>query len=117
MRTTICLLVGLALAPLAGYAAAPAPAPTADDCLACHADPTMARADGRKVAVDAAAFTASVHGQAGLACVDCHQDLAHTADFPHTEKLARVDCSTCHGDAVAAYRKSVHAAERIKGDR
>jgi nitrate/TMAO reductase-like tetraheme cytochrome c subunit len=98
----------------AAPAAAPAaPAPTNDDCLACHEDASLTRADGSKIAVDKAAFGASVHGS--LSCVDCHQDLA-TAELPHAEKLAPVDCSTCHGDEVARYRESVHARARAQGN-
>ena len=33
-----------------------------------------------------------------LECVDCHKDLAKVQDFPHPEKLARVDCASCHGE-------------------
>jgi nitrate/TMAO reductase-like tetraheme cytochrome c subunit len=103
----------LTAAPL--QAAAPPPkAPANDDCLACHEDPTAERANGSPVLVDRAAFAASVHGVAGASCVDCHQDLAKTADFPHVEKLAPVDCASCHASEVADYEKSVHAAERGK---
>ena len=66
------------------------------------------------MAVAKAAFEASVHGVAGVACVDCHQDLAKTSDFPHPEKLAPVDCASCHASQVADYQKSVHAVERGK---
>src|ERR1035437_1676786 len=98
----------LTAAPL--QAAAPAPKPPAnDDCLACHEDPSAKRANGSSVAVDKAAFASSVHGAAGASCVDCHQDLAKTADFPHPEKLAVVDCASCHASEVADYEKSVHA--------
>ena len=103
----------LTAAPL--QAAAPAPKPPAnDDCLACHEDPSAKRANGSSIFVDKAAFAASVHGAAGAACVDCHQDLAKTSDFPHPEKLAPVDCAACHASQVADYQKSVHAAERGK---
>lgn len=57
-------------------------------------------------------FQASVHGQAGLACVDCHADLARTTDFPHAEDLAPVDCSSCHSDAVAGYTAGIHGQSR-----
>jgi len=101
----------LTAAPL--QAAAPRP-PANDDCLACHDDASAKRADGSSIFVDKAAFAASVHGAAGAACVDCHQDLAKTTDFPHPEKLAPVDCAACHPSQVAEYRKSVHATERGK---
>jgi predicted CXXCH cytochrome family protein len=74
---------------------APAP-PTDEDCLACHADPTAKRANGTAVFVAKDKSSASVHGQSGLACVDCHADLAKTQDFPHKERLKKVECVSCH---------------------
>lgn len=85
------------------------PAPDNDTCLGCH-DPTAKSDAGRAIGVDDKAYAASVH--AGIACVDCHQDLAKTQDFPHAEKLARVDCAACHDTAVAAYDRSIHATAR-----
>ncbi len=95
-------------------AVAPAvPAPTADDCLACHDDAALKREKaGTPVNVKKDTFMASVHGP--LACVDCHADLAH-AELPHPEKLAKVDCSSCHADQVALYKQSAHAAARAGG--
>ena len=89
--------------------------PTNDDCLACHSDPTAARADGRSVAVKPEAFAESIHGMGGLACVDCHAALAKAAEFPHAEKLAPAQCGTCHDKAVAAYDTGVHAQARRAG--
>jgi nitrate/TMAO reductase-like tetraheme cytochrome c subunit len=96
-------------------AAAPAaPTPPANaDCLACHEDDSAARADGRPVVVKPAVFEKSIHGSLG--CVDCHQDLAALTELPHPEKLARVDCATCHTDTVEQYKVSVHAAARSHG--
>jgi hypothetical protein len=100
-RGLLLVLLGSVLLPAA---AAP---PTNDDCLTCHAD-EVDRADGPKLAPVGAVFAASVHGQAGAACVDCHADLAK-AELPHAEKLARVDCSPCHGKEAADYATSWHA--------
>lgn len=93
----------------------PAPAPTNEDCLTCHEDPTAKRANGSSVFVAKDKFSASVHGQAGLACVDCHADLAKATDFPHADKLAPAQCQTCHGDVAAEYAKGAHAAARKAG--
>jgi len=90
----------------------PAPAPDNATCLACHGDPGATGASGRSIAVDEARFGASIHGALGLACVACHTDLEHTADFPHAASLAPVKCATCHADAAAAYDRSIHAAAR-----
>lgn len=101
----------LTAAPL--RASAPKP-PANDDCLSCHEDPSAKRANGSSIFVDKKVFGDSVHGAAGASCVDCHQDLARATDFPHSEKLAPVDCATCHASQVEDYRKSVHARERGK---
>jgi nitrate/TMAO reductase-like tetraheme cytochrome c subunit len=101
------------LTPAALAAPAAASSPGNEDCLACHDDATLKGGDGRTVAVLAKEFTDSVHGP--MACIDCHADLAH-ADFPHAEKLARVDCASCHADAVSAYGKGVHAEARAAGN-
>jgi hypothetical protein len=95
-------------------AAPAAPAPPANaDCLACHGDEAAVRADGRPVVVAAEKFEKSIHGSLG--CVDCHQDLAALAEFPHPDKLKTVDCATCHGDTVDKYKVSVHAAAHAQG--
>lgn len=105
IATVVCAAVLLAPATAAA-------SPTNDDCLMCHDDPTAARENGRSVYVPAKAFEASVHS--GLSCTDCHADLVD-AEFPHPEKLAKVDCSVCHDDAVEAYGKSIHAKAREAG--
>jgi hypothetical protein len=82
------------------------------DCFTCHEDDSAARANGSPVVVKPAVHAASVHK--GLACVDCHQDLAK-AEFPHAEKLAKVDCATCHAETVGRYKLGVHARARQNG--
>jgi nitrate/TMAO reductase-like tetraheme cytochrome c subunit len=127
LTTRILVVIGLVLAiavaapgarALAGpptpskpATSAPAKGPTSDDCLACHSDNTLTRANKTSVAVDPAAFSSSIHGQAGITCIDCHQDLA-TAELPHGEKLKPAQCVTCHEAAVATYDRGVHAAAR-----
>jgi hypothetical protein len=69
-------------------------APTTDDCQACHAEPSMTRANGQPVVVPPQAFAPSVHSV--LSCIDCHADLAKVTAFPHSEKLAPVYCARCH---------------------
>jgi hypothetical protein len=89
--------------------------PANDDCLACHGDSSAAREDGRSVAVAPEVFGASVHGAAGLGCVNCHADLAKVTEFPHPEKLALVNCATCHEAVVTQHRAGVHAQARDGG--
>lgn len=112
MLKTIVALVAVWL--VAGPAAAqPAPKPPAnDDCLACHGDAEAKRDDGRTIAVDVKAFDQSTHGP--IACVDCHADLAKTAEFPHDSKLARVNCASCHDDIASKYHDSIHAWAKEK---
>jgi hypothetical protein len=106
-----CLMAAPALAQKSAAPVAPK-LPTNDDCFGCHGDASATGANGRSVAVLPDKFGASIHGQAGIACVGCHADLAKTTDFPHAEKLAPVACSTCHPDAAAKYDVSVHAQAR-----
>jgi hypothetical protein len=107
------LVGGLALGP-PSLAAAPPKGPTNDDCLACHDDDSLKRSDGRPIALGRERLAASVHGQAGLACTDCHAALAKTTDFPHAEKLAPVDCASCHEEPGRQYASSIHAQARRK---
>src|ERR1035438_3060708 len=61
-----------------------------ESCLACHGQAGMTSASGKSVSIDPARHTASVHGT--LACNDCHTSIK---DFPHPDKVAKVQCSTC----------------------
>jgi len=99
-----------------GAAAKPAPKPPSnDDCLGCHGDASAARANGTSVSVPGNVFGASIHGAVGVACVDCHADLAKTTDFPHADKLQPTQCATCHEKPAADYYTGVHATARRTG--
>jgi predicted CxxxxCH...CXXCH cytochrome family protein len=74
--------------------------PADEDCLACH---------------DGASLGESVHAQAGLACTDCHADLAQLGEFPHAEKLAPASCGACHAEAVSEHAAGVHATAQAAG--
>jgi predicted CXXCH cytochrome family protein len=100
-------VLAAALAGLPAMAPGAAQAPD-EDCLVCHSDPGLKNSRGQALSVDPAGFAASIHGAAGLACVDCHADLAGFTDFPHAEKLAPVACSSCHGAAAEAVAASAH---------
>ncbi len=107
----LCLAGGAPGAFAQGTSAAPS-SPTNDDCLGCHADASLTGSGGRPVAVAPERFAASVHGQAGITCVACHEDLASATEFPHPEKLAPVSCATCHDQAAGQHQASVHAQPR-----
>jgi len=109
----ILALLGLWIFPALSSAKDETPKPpTNDDCLTCHDDASATRSDGRPLAPVKDQLASSLHGALGIACVDCHVDLAKTADFPHEEKLQRASCAACHADAVTAYTKSIHASAR-----
>ena len=104
----LALLLVCASLPAAAATPKPPKPPRNDDCLVCHGD-EIARSDGRKIAPVVPAFAASIHGEAGVACVDCHADLAK-AELPHADKLAKVDCSGCHAKPAEGFARSLHAA-------
>ena len=107
---TIASLMGGASVAGAGQSSPPAPA--SDDCLGCHSDPGLTRANGTPLAVDAPALAASKHGP--MTCVDCHADLATFTEFPHPETLEKARCASCHDDIGATYDDSIHARAREK---
>lgn len=108
MRGFLAAAVVFSLAGAAAAAERAPPAPADADCLACHDDATLKRADGRPLA-GPSPMASSVHGAAGVSCVDCHAALARTTDFPHAEKLAPAQCISCHSEAVAQYEQGIHA--------
>lgn len=107
--TAILLLGGAAVARAQPQAVKP---PASDDCLACHGDAEAKRENGTSIAVDLKVFTDSKHGP--LECVDCHKDLATVQDFPHAEKLAKVNCANCHDEEGAKYHDSIHSWAKEK---
>jgi len=114
-RVVCALLATAALAAASPQKPAAPKPPSNEDCLACHGDAGAVRADGRPITVTPEAFAASIHGMGGLACVDCHADVATLSEYPHAEKLQPAQCATCHDKAVAAYDTGVHAQARRSG--
>lgn len=110
------IFAGALVAAAPSWAQQPPPAaPTNDDCLACHGDPSTTRANGQPVVVQPDRFTHSVHGP--LNCVDCHSDLNKPVEFPHAERLARVNCAACHDTAAKQYELGIHAQARHRDAR
>lgn len=95
--------------------AAPAStSPKNQDCFDCHDDDGVTREkDGTSVTVKPAVFNASVHES--LACIECHTSLEKVSDFPHDDKLPKVDCASCHDEEVTKYGSGVHAKARGNG--
>lgn len=122
LRLLPCVLSALiALCAVVGGTSSAAPARAAptpdgnDTCFACHADKDAKRADGRSIAVDAASFAQSVHGQMQVQCTACHADVS-PQKLPHPEKLKPVDCGNCHATQVKDYNATVHGKARQGGN-
>jgi len=84
------------------------------DCLSCHSDPSLTKADeaGKVVplTVEEKALKASVHGS--LACTDCHKGIQ---DVPHAQTLPPVECAGCHEEVGKQYATSIHGVSRAMG--
>lgn len=116
MRSGLSVLGLVLVLPLI-VSARPAPAAVSnDDCLACHSDPGLKSVAGTSVAVDPDKFRASIHGQAEIACVDCHADLRQVKDFPHAAKLKSVSCAGCHEKETQMLGESVHGRATLEKD-
>jgi cytochrome b subunit of formate dehydrogenase len=74
-------------------------------CLACHGSK-----DSGAPFVDVTKFSASTHGR--NLCVSCHAD---AKELPHKEKLAPVNCGTCHRIETSIYLQSDHGRALSRG--
>ena len=95
----VCAAAGAALGAEKG--AKPTP-PTDADCLGCHSDATLKSSKGRSLYVAAAKLARSVHGAAGLSCVDCHAGF-DPGEIPHKAKISTVACVGCHDDVASKH--------------
>ncbi len=93
----------------------PAAAQSDEDCLTCHSDKDLESEAGKSLFVDLAKSQVSIHGQAGITCVNCHADLQKIKDFPHESPLKPAVCGECHETAVQEFEKSIHQAANEKG--
>ena len=95
----VCAAAGAAL----GADKGARPKPPADaDCLGCHADATLKSGRGRSLFVAAPKLARSVHGAAGVGCVDCHAGF-DPGEIPHAKKIAPVACASCHEDVAGKH--------------
>ena len=110
-----CILIFLGMAAASFSAETPKPLPGSELCVACHDEGRQVgkRQEGVPPAIDAAALRASPH--AALECTACHSDV-DPKSLPHAEKLAPVDCGTCHGDEGSQYAESLHGRASKRGD-
>ena len=65
----------------------------------------MTSGSGKSISIDPAKHAASVHGILG--CTDCHTTIK---DFPHPDKVVKVQCSTCHAEEASHVAGSIHGA-------
>jgi cytochrome b subunit of formate dehydrogenase len=111
------LLIGaLAVAGLAAPCAAePPPLPGSEACVECHeAGKTARRKPGDPPRFDAVGLRTSPH--ADIECAACHAELAG-GEFPHAEKLQKVNCGTCHAGEAEQFAESLHGQAAARGDR
>lgn len=89
--------------------------PGSEQCAACHEDGLRAgkREPGVPPPFNAAALRASPH--AAIECNNCHMDLIG-AEYPHAEKLQKVDCGVCHSDQQTRFEQSLHGQAVKRGD-
>lgn len=103
----LCLGLLLALALGVAWAGEPAAGPADPECLGCHGDPALTRAQpgerARTMYVDPAVLRRSRHAR--VPCTGCH---AGIAALPHAPKLAPATCGGCHPREARAYAESVH---------
>ena len=143
---SILVGLGLLLAAAPGASAAPADPPPGqptdrpagiesslqtpgdEDCLSCHSNHELSRrldnGDILQLYVDGREHAKSVHGQTGIACIQCHTDIK---GFPHPEFAAadRRDaslklytlCQTCHEAEYERANDSVHSRALAAGNR
>ena len=113
LRTTAsgisCSLIGLVvlgiLLPALHAQQTPRAKPLKQDgaCLACHGQAGMKSEKGRDISIHPEKHAASAHGILG--CKDCHTNIK---DFPHPEKIAKVECHTCHSEQWSDVSASIH---------
>ena len=83
------------------------------DCMACH-DKAVKGAKREIPAVDAAKLASSSHKNER--CSQCHTGADASHARPCDTVIPAVDCSICHEDQVAQYRKSAHGQLAASGD-
>ena len=100
----------------------------AQDCLDCHGQPgtavTFKDGSAKDVTIDPRAWAASVHGQAGSSCTDCHTE---HAEYPHADLKAGsardyaishyTSCQACHEDQFNRQLDGVHLKAIAAGNR
>jgi hypothetical protein len=97
-----------------------------DTCLFCHKNEGLTTQIGGQtlpLTIDGAKFDASVHGEEGIACVDCHSNIT---SFPHPEVTAASprdfslemypNCQQCHNEQYQKVLDGVHQRALAAGN-
>jgi len=98
----ICFLPGLFLILIFSFFRT-ASGQSEEDCFTCHEETIKQK------------INSSIHGEVGLSCLDCHQDLKGIKEFPHAEKLQPAACASCHVNVMKDWEKSIHARASAMG--
>lgn len=89
--------------------------PADRECLRCHGDPILTRAQpgerARTMYVDRAILTRSRHTK--VTCTGCHTGISR---LPHEPALGRAECVSCHQREATAYADSIHGRGLAKKD-
>lgn len=113
----LCCIAILCLSGVAWEAwAAETPAGLSDaECLRCHADPALTRAQpgqgGRTMYVDRAVLARSSHAR--VACRSCHEGVSKV---PHDPPPGKAVCAACHRQEAKAYAGSIHGRGLARSD-
>jgi len=99
---------------------------TNEDCLACHQNESMTTQVGGQplpLSINQKDFSASVHGEEKVACVDCHSNIT---SFPHPVVTAGSPrdfslemyrtCQQCHAEQYQKVMDSVHQKALVAGN-
>ena len=110
-----------------GVGAQPAAGPDSQACLGCHSAPgqtvTLPSGEPLSISVDSQVLEQSVHGEEGLACLDCHPGNTQIPHPPVTAQTRRdyvlqryTACAECHADKYQATLDSVHQVALAGGN-
>ncbi len=86
------------------------------DCMVCHGKKDLkGTRNGREVSmyVDETEIRLSRHAR--TACSQCHTGATPSKMRPCETVIPRVDCSNCHVEIAATYRRSIHGQLDAKG--
>lgn len=90
-------------------------AQTNNDCMLCHEDKDLTTIkSGKRISVylNMGLYRKSVHKN--LKCIECHKDAA--VDFPHPERLKKVNCGSCHKEAMKMFESGLHGQAFKRGE-